>query len=409
MLKPGEEAYKRLQEIAAVSAPGPGVTRLPFTGEHRKAIELLKSWMEQAGLSVHLDDAGTLIGRREGCKTSKTLLLGSHQDSVPQGGKYDGILGVVLPIVCLEALKDEPLPFAVEVLAFADEEGVRFPTALIGPRALAGSFDPQVLQMTDRDGITIHQALAAIGCDGNKIAELERKPEDLLGYVEVHMEQGPVLEDSDVPVGVVTSICGIERWVVRLEGKAAHAGTTPMNLRHDALAGAAEIILNVEETCRKTSDLVGVVGELNVIPNAVNAVPGRVDFQIELRSGTDNVRIGAGKNIASLVKDIAELRALKAEVTRTYAQKAAPCDRELSRVLADACSDIGIVAPRLMSGATHDASAMAELTRMAMLFVRCRDGISHNPQEAITRQDAETAARVLIAFLKHLSRPRSAA
>ncbi len=395
MLTVGQEVMARLDEIAACSVAGPGVTRLPFTSEHRGALELLQRWMQNAGLSAHLDAAGTLIGRREGSETTRTLIIGSHQDSVPNGGKYDGILGVVLPIVVLEQLKGETLPFSVEVVAFADEEGVRFPTALMGPRALAGTFDPAILELSDRAGMTLGAAMREFDLNPDDIMSLQREESDVLGFVEVHIEQGPVLQELAAPVGIVTDICGIERWAVVFEGRTAHAGTTPMELRLDALAGASEIVVEVERLCRQAENLVGVVGQLDVHPNAVNAVPGSVQFVIELRSGEDDVRRQAAAALADFTERTAARRRLSVECVRTYQQDAVPCDSQLCDQLERAAAAAGLCAPRLMSGATHDTSAMADLCPTSMLFVRCLDGISHNPSESITANDSDAAARVL--------------
>jgi len=403
MLNLGDTIYRRLDEIAQISEPGPGVTRLPFTRQHRQALNLLKDWMARAGLEIRLDAAGTLIGRREGPPDAKTLFLGSHQDSVRQGGKYDGILGVVLPLVCLEALKDEPLNVSVELLAFADEEGVRFPTALMGPRALAGTFDPKVLALTDRDGISLGDAMRDFGLDPDAVSSLKRNPSDLAGYVEVHIEQGPVLQDEEHPVGIVTAICGIERWAVRLTGKAAHAGTTPMNLRQDALTGASEIILEVEKLCRETDGLVGTVGELEVKPNAVNAVPGETRFPVEMRAGDDATRLRSGEDLQAIAARIAGERNLELEIEKTYQQPAVQCDQALSDALVRAAIyDNSAPPPRLGSGATHDASAMADVTPITMLFVQNRDGLSHHPDESVKAGDVDVAAKTLFTFIKSM-------
>ncbi|HHC30261.1 MAG TPA: hydantoinase/carbamoylase family amidase, partial [Rhodobacterales bacterium] len=243
----GALARERLSALAQASAQGPGVTRLPFTQEHRKALDLLTGWMQEAGLEVHLDAAGTLVGRLEGPEGAPTFLMGSHQDSVVEGGAFDGIMGVVLPILALQRLRDNgvALPFAVEVLAFADEEGVRFPTALLGPRALAGTFDPAVLEMTDADGISLRTALHRFGLSPDEIAALRSNSDSILGYLETHIEQGPVLEQANEALGVVTAICGIERHPILLTGETGHAGTVPMALRRDALVGASAIVTEV--------------------------------------------------------------------------------------------------------------------------------------------------------------------
>ena len=400
---PGEELLNRLQKLAECSEPGPGLTRLPFTPQHDQARELISSWMHQAGLNVRLDAAGTLIGRKNGPDGAPTLAMGSHQDSIRHGGMFDGMLGIALPILVLEGLKEYELPFSVEVMAFADEEGVRFPTALMGPRAIAGTFDLDCLELKDRDGISLKKALNDFGCQAEEIPQLVRKPEDFLGFVEIHIEQGPVLEDKERGLGVVTSICGIERWKVSLFGKAGHAGTTPMELRKDALAGAAEVALEVEKVCRATQGAVGIVGRIETFPNVVNVIPAQVDFTIELRAGEDSVRSKISSQIANATRRIALDRQLKLDMEKTYEQKAVPCDEALSGALANAVLEVQGDAPKLMSGATHDASAMADVCPIAMLFVRCTDGLSHHPDEAMTAQDGALAIATLECFLKKLA------
>lgn len=400
---PGGILMERLDALACCSEPGPGLTRRPFAPEHRAANDIIAGWMQEAGLDVSLDAAGTLIGRRDGPPGSKTFLMGSHQDSIRQGGRYDGMLGIALPILVLERLQSVELGFAVEVLAFADEEGVRFPTALLGPRALAGTVDPAALSLTDGDGVVLAEALIEFGGSPDGLLSARRDPTGLLGYLEVHIEQGPVLEQAGLPVGIVTGICGIERWVVRLTGKAAHAGTTPMDLRRDAFAGAAEFALELESHCRQTEGLVGVVGSLEIAPNVVNAIPGACDFSVELRAADDAVREEASQRLSAAVDEIARRRDLGCSVRKTYAQKGVPCDAKLSARLSQCVAEAGIGPSTLMSGATHDASAMADLCPVAMLFTRCRDGLSHHPDESVKADDLTVAANIVERFLKSLS------
>ena len=401
----GHTLMQRLDEIAQFSESGPGVTRRPFTEEHRRANEVITAWMQRAGLKVHIDAAGTLVGRKAAAPGAKTLLIGSHQDTIRQGGKYDGIFGIALPILVLESLRGRTLPYAVEVLAFADEEGVRFPTALMGPRALAGTFDKTNLQKTDEDGVSLAAALSDFGGDPDGIAAARRDPDDLLGYLEMHIEQGPVLESLGLPVGIVTAICGIERWTVDLIGQAAHAGTTPMDLRRDAYAGAAEVALEVESYCRATDGLVGIVASVSLLPNVPNAIPGQATFSIELRASEDSIREAAAAVISEAVEAISRRRGLECRLTRTYAQNAVPCDPGLRGALARSLIQSGFCPHRLASGATHDASAMADLCPVAMLFTRCRDGLSHHPDEAITAEDAQASAECLAGFLQTLETP----
>ncbi|MCB1337895.1 MAG: M20 family metallo-hydrolase [Maritimibacter sp.] len=402
----GAHAADRLAALAACSLPGPGVTRLPFTPEHRAALDLLTGWIRAAGLAVQIDAAGTLVGRLDGPAGAPTLLMGTHQDSVREGGGFDGIMGVVLPLLALEALQEEgtALPFAVEVLAFADEEGVRFPTALIGPRALAGTFDPEVLGMADGAGVTLAEALDGFGCAPGEIAGLARDPGGVLGYLETHIEQGPVLEAEGLALGVVTAICGIERHPLVLTGETGHAGTLPMEMRRDALAGAAELVLEVERLARATPGLLGTMGTLDLAPGAVNAVPREVQSVVELRAPEDAVREAAGAALTDFARAMAAERGLGLEMRRRYVQPATLCDHGLSELLAAAVAEVtGGPARRLPSGATHDASAMADLCPVAMLFVRCTGGVSHRPEEHATAEDMGAAVAAIAGFLKRLA------
>ncbi|SFC66756.1 M20 family metallo-hydrolase [Tropicimonas isoalkanivorans] len=396
----GARAAEMLAEAAAISEAGSGVTRLPFTGEHRRANDLVAGWMREAGLEVRRDAAGTLIGRRLGTSPGAgTFLMGSHQDSVRGGGAYDGIMGVLLPILALERLGDVALPFDVEVLAFADEEGVRFPTALIGPRALAGTIDLSVLDMQDRSGIHLREALSGFG-DPDALGSIARDPSTVLGFLETHIEQGPLLEAEDHPVGIVTAIAGIERHAVRIVGRAAHAGTTPMGLRQDALCAAAELVTGVERICRETPEAVGTIGHLDIAPNVVNAVPAEASATVELRSSDDDVRTNVRVQVEALAREAAERRGCTLAMERTYQQPARACDPGLRRELERAVTAAGLTPFSLMSGATHDASAMADLCPVAMLFVRCREGISHHPDEFAAPEDMGQAIDVLYHFLR---------
>lgn len=395
----GHEIMARLDAVATYSEPGPGVTRRPFTEEHRLSAKMIEDWMRSAGLHVHIDAAGTIVGRREGPAGSKILLIGSHQDTIRSGGRYDGMFGIALPIRVLEDLKDARLPFAIEILAFADEEGVRFPNALMGPRTLAGTFDEADLQGIDKDGISLAEALTGFGGNPDRLASNRRRKDELLGFVEVHIEQGPVLESEGLAVGIVTAICGIERWTIEIGGQAAHAGTTPMDLRRDAFAGAAEIALQVERYCRDIDGLVGVVGSMTIHPNVPNAIPGAASFTMELRAAQDDIREDAAIVLTDKARQIARDRGLDIELTKTYAQKAVPCDPALSERLASAMDNCRFPPYRLMSGATHDASAMSDLCPVAMLFTRCTNGLSHHPDEAITPEDAQATAECFAEFL----------
>lgn len=401
----GEVAQARLSEISACSAPGAGVTRLPFTPEHHLALDHIRHWMTAAGLEVHMDAAATLIGRLEGPVGSKTLLIGSHQDSVPNGGRYDGIMGVLLPCLALEMLRNDgrTLPFSVEILAFADEEGVRFPTALLGPRTLAGTYDSNALDLADQDGVTLRAALTAFGADQMQLDQLARNPADILGYLETHIEQGPVLETHNAPLGVVTGICGIERNRVRFNGQTGHAGTVPMADRRDALVAASRLIAAAADTAKATNTVRATVGTISVQPNAVNAIPKTADFSLEVRSISDEARQDFTKKMRAIGEQIARDGGLAFEMEQTYVQPAVACDTDLSETLATAIQQAGHPVFTLPSGATHDASAMSDLCPIAMLFVRCKHGLSHRPDEEANAADMNAAIDAIAGFLVSLA------
>ncbi|WP_255553537.1 M20 family metallo-hydrolase [Maritimibacter sp. DP1N21-5] len=396
----GRLAEERLARIARCSAPGQGVTRLPFTSAHRDALAEITDWMTSAGMEVSLDAAGTLIGRR-GPADAPTFYMGSHQDSVREGGAFDGIMGVALACLAVEKLTSEGivLPFAIEVAAFADEEGVRFPTALIGPRALAGTFDPSVLDLKDREGISLREALTEFGCDPDAIPSLARDPARAMGYLELHIEQGPILEAERLPLGIVTAICGIERHTVTFTGRTGHAGTLPMEGRQDALVGAADFISFVHDFGRRSEDLRVTVGQIDIAPGVVNAVPREARLTLEIRAPDDGLRAAAGQRLADRAGEIADLRGLALDMRRTYVQPAQPCDPALRAALVAADIDHSGAGRELPSGATHDASAMADLCPIAMLFLRCRDGVSHVPEEHASATDMGRAISVAAAVL----------
>ncbi|AMY69491.1 M20 family metallo-hydrolase [Frigidibacter mobilis] len=398
----GALAQHWLDRLAECSEAGPGVTRLPFTPEHRRVLRVLTELMEQAGLAVRLDAAGTLIGRLDRTGGAPTLLLGSHQDSVREGGAYDGIMGVVLPVLALMKLNRDgvKLPFAVEVLAFADEEGVRFPTALMGPRALAGTFDMAALDLRDRDGITLRRAMEDFGLKPDALPGLRRDAAKVIGWVEIHLEQGPVLEAAGRNIGIVTGICGIERHMVTLTGKAAHAGTAPMHLRRDALAGAADLIQAAETLARETDGVLATVGALQVRPGVVNAVPGEVALTLEIRAPDDSVREWAGATLTQAAHDIANRRGLGLDIACTYAQPATPCSPQIIESLSNAVAAGNREAPPLIaSGATHDTSAIAGLCPVGMVFTACRDGVSHHPDECVEEVAMSAGIMTLERFL----------
>lgn len=405
MSRDAERVLARLDELAALTDEPGRLTRFYLGPAHRAAVDRIADWMREAGMAVGLDPAATLVGRYPGrTPDAPVLLLGSHIDTVRDAGRFDGTLGVVLAIEAVAALaaQGERLPFAVEVLAFGDEEGCRFPVTLTGSRAIAGTFDPAALDATDPAGTSLREALRQFGCDPARLGECRRDPATTLGYVEAHIEQGPVLEAEDVPVGLVTGIAGAVRARCVVEGRAGHAGTVPMKLRRDALAGAAEMVLAVEAAARAAEDAVATVGRLVVEPGVANVVPGRVGFDLDLRAREDTVRFALWRDIAARFRAVADRRGLRLGLERTHEAPAVACDPALSAVLAEAIRARGLRLVALPSGAGHDAMAVAARLPVAMLFVRCREGISHHPDESVAPGDVAEALAVLLDFLHRL-------
>ena len=399
----GHAAFDMLRQLSAISESDAFLCRRYLTPEHARANALVGQWMRDAGLEVSVDPLGNLIGRTHGGNTNvPTLSLGSHLDTVRDAGRYDGALGVLLPIACLNACRDAgvKLPFNVEIIGFGDEEGVRFGSTLIGSKGMAGNLDASVLDVNDVDGTSLGEALEAFGLPKANALRAKRLPEDVSAFLEVHIEQGPVLESENLAVGVVTAIAGASRYAIEVAGLAGHAGTVPMSLRQDALTGAAEMVLAAETLANEHDDLVATAGKLEVANGAVNVIPGSVTFTIDVRSGVDQIREEAIEALRSKFEDIATRRGIQAGWSKLHENSAATCDAALSEQLANAISATGRPVRHLPSGAGHDAMAMAELAPAAMLFVRCEGGISHHPDEDMTVEDAQAAGEVLWTFLQ---------
>lgn len=400
----GERMMMRLEQLASFSDEPGALTRLYLSAAHKDACLQIRTWMEQAGMACRIDAVGNVAGRYEGRTPNlPALLLGSHIDTVRQGGKYDGSFGVVAAIESVSCLKEagEHLPFAIEVLAFGDEEGVRFPVTLTTSRAVAGTLDPAALDAKDNDQISIREALHQFGCNPQEIPGVARRKADVLGYVELHIEQGPVLEAEGLPLGVVTAIAGASRATAEITGMSGHAGTVPMALRRDALAAAAEMVVAVEQVARSTQDIVATVGWIEATPGAVNVIPGSARFALDVRSPSDAVRDAATTRIADAFRAIAARRSVGVRLAWSYEEPAATCAPWLVAQLTDALRRAGIPPRKLPSGAGHDGLAMTALCPIGMLFVRCAGGISHHPAEAITTADAGIAITVLLDFLRH--------
>lgn len=397
---------RRLNELAAVTDEPGRITRLTLSPAHRRAADVVMGWMREAGMDAHLDAAGNVIGRHAGAAPdAPALILGSHIDSVPDAGRFDGSLGVVAAIEIVQDLfeRGERRPFAVDVAAFGDEEGVRFPTTLTGSHALAGTFKTGWLEEKDGNGVTRRTALEAFGCNPSRIPALARDRTRALGYIELHIEQGPVLEAQGLPLGVVSTINGVNRGAVEVMGVAGHAGTVPMVLRRDALTAAAEMVLAVEAIGLGHASLVATVGKLDVPGGAINTVSGRVRFTFDIRSPDDGERKVAVTALERTLARIARRRGVSLDVAHGHRAKAVPCDADLSDTLARAISAQGLVPMRLPSGAGHDAMVFQGVMPLAMLFIRCRGGVSHNPAESVEMADVDAALRVLADTVERLA------
>lgn len=409
----GERAQQMIDALAAISASPENLTRLYLTPEHKRAAELVGDWMREAGLSVRMDAAGTMRGAlppgRAGRSGNKSLLIGSHIDTVIDGGRYDGNLGVVVGLLAVEALKARgvALPFGLEILAFGDEEGVRFPITLTSSAIAAGIFETATLDQTDRAGITMRDALTQFGLNPEAIRDEAYPAESVLGYLEVHIEQGPVLERTDAPLGVVTAIASQSRHHIRIRGEAGHAGTVPMAMRRDALAAAAELMIAIETIAKKDrkNALVATVGQLDVLPGASNVIPSEVRLTLDVRAATDDARRAAVAAILSQARKVEAVRQVSLSFD-TYLEKPfAPCGDRLTAAIETATSQVmGKPAQRLLSGAGHDGLSMAHLTEYGMIFVRCRGGISHNPAEFVTVDDMGVAVEALVETILELAR-----
>lgn len=388
--------------VAPYSDMAHGLYRGYLTTAYAAAQEALAGWMAQAGMAVRRDAAANLIGRYEGTLPgAPALLIGSHLDSVRDGGRYDGPLGIMLGVEAVAALHQngQRLPFPIEVIAFGDEEGSRFPAAMLTSRAVAGTLALDALDLVDVDGVSLAQA----GVNLSDYLSAARAPGSTLAYLEAHIEQGPVLEAEGLAVGTVTGIAAQLRYQAIVKGMAGHAGTSSMPLRRDALAGAAEMILAIEGIARAdASDLVATVGRIEAMPGASNVIAGEVRFTIDIRSGDAARRDQAAESICDALAGIADRRDLDFAIQRVHDLPASPCNVALMDLMDAAIAAVGHPVRRLVSGAGHDAMVMAALCPTAMLFIRCRHGISHNPAEHVDPSDVDVALQVMLGFIDRL-------
>ena len=402
----GARIVARCDQLGTLTEERGVLTRTFLTPMHKSANEMVGGWMREAGMDAHTDPIGNLVGRWPGTRAgAPVVMIGSHLDTVRNAGRYDGMMGVVTGIEAVEALRKagRRLPFAIEVVGFGDEEGVRFDSALIGSRAIAGTLPPAVLQTRDADGKSVADALSEFGLDPAQMGKAARKPGDLLAYLEVHIEQGPVLERKGLALGVVTAICGATRRRIKLAGEAGHAGTVPMDGRRDALAGASEAVLAVEAVARQFG-VVATVGRIAAEPGATNVIPGGANFTLDLRAEKDQARADALVELDQRLAGIARRRNLVLTAETFHDAPAAPCAPALQDLFAGAIASLGLDAVRLPSGAGHDGMAMVAIAPIGMLFVRCKGGISHNPAEAVDAADVGLGAAALIAALEQLAK-----
>jgi N-carbamoyl-L-amino-acid hydrolase len=409
----GNLVWDWAEKLAQHSDPGYAekgqLTVTYLTDAHRACAQRLAHWMrEDCGFdTVDIDAAGNVVGVYHGSDPAAgRLLTGSHYDTVRNGGKYDGRLGIFVPMACVRELHrtGRRLPFGVEVVGFAEEEGQRYKAVFLGSGALTGHFDPAWLEQKDADGITMRQAMQHAGLCVDDIAKLRRDPSRYLGFVEAHIEQGPVLNEMDLPLGIVTSINGSVRYVGEIVGMASHAGTTPMGRRRDAAAAAAELVLFVERRAAALPDLVGTVGMLDVPGGSINVVPGRCRFSLDIRATTNDVRDACARDVLDELQRICARRGLHATLEETMRQSAAPSAPEWQQRWERAVAALGLPLHRMPSGAGHDAMKLHEVMPQAMLFVRgLNSGISHNPLESITSDDADLAVRAFQHLLDGLA------
>ncbi|WP_088182487.1 allantoate amidohydrolase [Sphingobium sp. Z007] len=404
MVSGGARAVARCDAlgVAPYSDMADGLYRGYLTPAYVHAQDALAGWMGEAGMAARRDPAANLIGRYEGLDpAAPALLIGSHLDSVKDAGRYDGLLGIMLGVEAVAALHraGRRLRFPIEVIAFGDEEGSRFPAAMLTSRAVAGTLAAEALWLSDGDGI----ALADAGVDVGAYLSAARAPRTTLAYLEAHIEQGPVLEAQGLALGTVTGIAAQLRYQLTLRGMAGHAGTTSMPLRRDALAGAAEAMLAIEGLARNdASDLVATVGRIEALPGAANVIPGEVRFTLDVRSGEEGRRNQAAEAMIDAITAIADRRELDLATTLIHDLPASPCDPRLMKLMDAAIAETGQSAFRLVSGAGHDAMVMAALCPTAMLFIRCRHGISHHPAEHVDPADAEAALQAMLGFIERL-------
>lgn len=402
-----ERLWNRLMELGSIGKQETGgITRLSFTENERKAKEIVTSYMAEAGLKVYEDSIGNLIGRKEGTnQNAPVVLVGSHVDSVYNGGNFDGPLGVLSGIEILQTMNEQGITTVhpIEVIVFTDEEGARFSFGMIGSRGIAGTLNLEHLQNKDQQGITIAKAMSETGYDPHSIDQAIRPIGSVKAYVELHIEQGKVLENGNLSVGIVTGIAGPLWLKFTIEGEAGHAGTTPMNDRNDALVAASKIVQLIETESAKTGSTVGTVGQLQLFPGGINIIPGKVEFTLDLRDVNEAIRDEVENRILEGSKILCEQRGVGLEIEVLQRIKPALCSSEIQNLAKLASEKIGVEPFFLPSGAGHDCMQLTSLCPIGMLFIRSKDGISHNPAEWSSKEDCTDGANVLYHTVLQLS------
>lgn len=393
-----QERVLRLAEIGKISDTG--VCRLALSKEDREAVDVVRIWMEEAGLKTRIDAFGNLIGRIEGSdREAPAVMIGSHIDTQPYAGRFDGIIGVVGAIETVQTLSDKGIisRVSIEVVSFCDEEGCRFNKGLFGVRGILNQLEEGELEREDKNGVTRRAALLEFGGDPDHFVDSRYKPGQISAFLELHIEQGPVLESMDCAIGIVTGISGPLWWTVDVYGFAGHAGSVPMNLRQDALVGASKIIVGLQAiaSSEPSAPTVGTVGSLQVFPDSRNIIPEHVQFTIDLRDIELQRRDRLEQQLRDLIDDVIQEHGLRVEIREDMRSEPRYCADYIKDYIREAAREMNIKAPELMSGPFHDSIAMSYYCDYGMIFVRCKDGISHNPQEYSSQEDIALGTEIL--------------
>ena len=393
-----QQHFESMSEIGKIGETG--TNRPAHSPDEKKAFELATSWMQDAGMKTHIDNFGNLIGRLEGKNPDLPLLMvGSHLDSQPYGGRFDGVAGVLCAIEAVKTLTENNIQHerSIEVISFADEEGWRFNKGLFGSKGILGRLDADDVERKDKDGISRKQALIDFGCDVTKFKESEYKPGSIFCFLELHIEQGPILDISNKPIGVVSGISGPLWWTVKLKGLAGHTGSVPMQLRKDALLGAAEIIVALNEIATQVAGAptVGTVATINVFPASRNIIAEEVNFTVDLRDIDLDRRNRYEQQLRDKIEVITKRHSLEYSIAEDFKSEPRYCADWIKTIIHNECKALNLDAPELMSGPFHDAMALSYACDYGMIFIRCKDGISHNPLEYASYEDLALGAEVL--------------